>query len=237
MPEDYKIKETETEEEEEKEIEEDQISGQPQVSGIGKNQKVAVIVLAVLAVFVVIMWGVQFKKSINSPFSYNPSETNGNKSSTCQGPDCQEDNEASLKIKDTDGDGLSDWDELYFYKTSPYLEDSDSDGFTDKEEIDSENDPNCPIGRDCSGLEDIMSGTSGAEDNLLEELNLQGIEPEGGEINSEQEEILNEILGGQTNADILRKMLLESGMDEELLNQISDEDLMASYEEVLNVGN
>ena len=48
-----------------------------------------------------------------------------------------------------------------------------------------------------------------------------------------KEEILQKMLEGQGDASALREMLLESGMDEATLNQISDEDLMASYEEVL----
>jgi len=56
---------------------------------------------------------------------------------------------AALKTRDTDGDGLSDYDELYVYKTSPYLRDSDSDGFDDNTEILSGNDPNCPEGKQC----------------------------------------------------------------------------------------
>jgi len=62
----------------------------------------------------------------------------------------QKDMEA-LKTKDTDGDGLSDYDELYVYKTSPYLKDSDSDGIDDKTEVFGGTDPNCPTGKECGG--------------------------------------------------------------------------------------
>lgn len=195
---------------------------------LGKNQKIAVAVLGVLAVAVIVTWMVQLKKSINSPFSYNPTETTES-TETCEGPECQE----SLKTKDTDKDGLSDWDELNVYETSPYLEDSDSDGIPDKEEIETGKDPNCPAGRDCSTLTDTSTGTSTGE-NLSEgtgqNLNIGG---ETGELSPTQEEDLQKMLQGQGDASALRKMLLESGMDEETLSQISDEDLMASYKEVL----
>lgn len=55
-----------------------------------------------------------------------------------------------LKTKDTDGDAISDYDELYTAHTSPYLKDSDGDGTDDKKEIDKGFDPNCPQGRTCS---------------------------------------------------------------------------------------
>ena len=192
---------------------------------LGKNQKIAVAVLGVLAVAVVITWMAQFKKSINGPFSYNPTETTKS-TTTCEGPECQE----SLKTKDTDGDGLTDWDELNIYETSPYLEDSDSDGIFDKEEINSGADPNCPAGRDCSALANISSESSEEASSAELDLNLGST---GEELTSDQEKILQDILGGQSDGSALREMLLESGMDQETLNQISDEDLLASYKEVL----
>ena len=48
----------------------------------------------------------------------------------------------SLYNKDTDGDGLSDFEEIYFYKTNPYDQDTDSDGYFDNLEIKNGYDPN-----------------------------------------------------------------------------------------------
>ena len=210
------------------ELEQDQ--SQRTKQNLGKNQKIAVAVLGVLAVAVIGAWMVQLKKSINSPFSYNPGETNKS-TDTCEGPECQE----SLKTKDTDKDGLTDWDELNIYETSPYLEDSDSDGVFDKEEIEAGKDPNCPIGRDCSST-DLSSGITGGESDLQNQLNLQTATStlgDTGQLTPTQQQDLQKILQGQSDVSSLRKMLLESGMDEKTLNEISDEDLMASYKEVL----
>jgi hypothetical protein len=71
----------------------------------------------------------------------------------------QADKEAEAqKTKDTDGDGLNDYDELQIYNTSPYLADSDSDGLLDKAEISVGTDPNCPKGEECFNT----SGTPGS---------------------------------------------------------------------------
>jgi hypothetical protein len=79
------------------------------------------------------------------------------------GPSEQERLDA-LKRTDTDGDGVSDYDEMNVYKTSPYLKDSDSDGAPDNIEIARGTDPNCPEGKTClsviSGTE-TATGTSG----------------------------------------------------------------------------
>jgi hypothetical protein len=191
-----------------------------QPTPLGSGQKFAVFVLAVFAIAAIGMWMVQFKNSITEPFAYR-----GDSNSSNIGTEAllqEEDSEEALKSKDTDADGLSDWDELYFYKTSPYLEDSDSDGFSDNEEVDSENDPNCPTGRDCYGIEIIDDSNV----NEPEQLDTSG---------QNQEQELQNILDGQGDAATLREMLLEAGIiDKKTLDQISDEDLIKYYQETLN---
>lgn len=65
----------------------------------------------------------------------------------------------ALKEKDTDGDGISDYDELYSTRTSPYLKDSDGDGVLDGVEIQNGADPNCPKGKTCEGFRLLTSIT------------------------------------------------------------------------------
>ncbi|OGF20811.1 hypothetical protein A2316_01750 [Candidatus Falkowbacteria bacterium RIFOXYB2_FULL_38_15] len=116
--------------------------------------------------------------------------------------------------KDTDSDGLTDFDEEYVYKTSAYLDDSDSDGFTDKMEIDSGNDPNCPSGQSCGvaiAVGDDAKTSSG-------EIVLPSVDT---------------FLDGNATPEMVREALRQSGASEEMLASLDDEALMAAYAEVV----
>ena len=108
-----------------------------------------------------------------------------------------------LRQKDTDQDGLSDYDELYVYQTSPFLEDSDSDGIEDQKEIASNSNPNCPKGADCTG--------AAAERTVAE-----NTAPAAADL----------------DAGSLRTLLQNAGVSADVLNAISDEELLRTYLEV-----
>lgn len=221
--------------EEDKDHQDEHYYNQPQP--LQREQKIAATFLAVFGVFVLIMWMAQLKKSIISPLDNLAGQQSATQqeASTCTGSNCAG-NDENLKFKDTDGDGLTDYDELYIYKTSPYLEDSDSDGLTDSAEIAGEKDPNCPEGVDCYGsalLSDEEEGEAEIEIDLSDSIETQNLLTTPETISTGQEEYLNTIMSGEGNVAMLRQALLDFGMDAEVLNQISDEDLMASYQDIL----
>lgn len=114
-----------------------------------------------------------------------------------------------LKNRDTDGDGISDYDELYIYGTSPYLKDTDSDGISDYDEIFVYGtDPNCPEGMDCTGLA-----------NTGENLNI--------DISGESSN--DSLISGNATAETLRETLKNSGVPQYILDNISDEELLEIY--------
>lgn len=205
---------------------------------LSKSQKISVILLAFFAFILIIGWGWQLKKNINSPFTPRLTENSSNKSPAevqkfCRDGNCFSNQDELFKNSDTDKDGLNDFDELYIYKTSPYLEDSDSDGYSDKSELDSGNDPNCPVGRECatSFTDLINEPLVDTEKNGLDGLEL--IPGAGGLINNGVSAD-QDVLSGKSDAQTLRQMLLDAGMDKAILDQISDENLLKSYQEVLN---
>lgn len=111
-----------------------------------------------------------------------------------------------LRTKDTDNDGLSDYDELYVYGTSPYLEDSDSDSYFDKLEIETGNDPLCPAGQKC--LVDSQTVTTSSQAKVTTEALIDPYKISPTEI---------------------RQLLINSGLDQATLDEIDDASLQQMF--------
>ena len=132
------------------------------------------------------------------------------------------------KVTDTDLDGLTDYEELYVYKTSPYLADSDSDGFTDAEELESGNDPNCPTDKDCGNY--YASTDAIGADDVISGIPNSGITTTDVTFDSE-EDVVNFL--NQMSIDEIRQSLIDSGIPEETVNAIDDETLLELFGEAL----
>ncbi|MBI2550801.1 hypothetical protein HYV73_00445 [Candidatus Uhrbacteria bacterium] len=145
--------------------------------------------------------------------------------------------EAALKTRDTDGDGLTDYDELYIYKTSPFIADSDSDGFNDKTEVFSNNDPNCPKGETCaaSPVENVQEAGNAAE------LATRPVPPVPPLLQLEAGSTAGQIMDAdsvynmlsQMDAKEVRQVLREAGVSEQVLSSKSDAEIMALMKETL----
>ncbi len=191
-----------------------------------KDRRQQIILLTVASLFLLVLgvWLKSLKQTVGvsllPPVSNSQSE--GRQTQIFN----QQSSGANSRQQDTDGDGLTDWEELNVYNTSPYLVDSDSDGVSDAEEINKGENPNCAAGQNCV-------------DNL-KELAMPNVPPSVVSLNAEtflsnpsNKQIIEDVLAGKGDAQALRQALLEAGMDKELLDQISDDDLLASYRELI----
>lgn len=127
----------------------------------------------------------------------------------------------TLRSKDTDKDGISDYDELYGYNTSPYLADSDSDGITDSQEIQQGTDPNCPSGQTCS-LAAVDTNTAGtnASSSLLDVLGT----------NTAAETNVN---ANEVTVQELRTTLKNAGAPAATIDALDDATLLSLYRQVV----
>jgi hypothetical protein len=206
---------------------------------LSRNQKIAVVVLGIFGVLVIVFWYVQFNRTLSQSLIHTSttgntanSDTNVDSNGNVIANDANKD-DARLKTQDTDGDGLSDWDELNTYKTSPYLADTDGDGYSDKNEIDSSNDPNCPQGQTCNHSETIAASstdTTGLDSSLNSSDNSSSQS-----LNNTTNNSASMPGGSNVDAASLRAALIKSGQfDKATLDNISDADLLRAYENSLN---
>lgn len=187
-------------------------------NNLNRNQKLALVGLTIFGFFLVGIWLLELNSEIVGPIGFKLSADNT--ASTTQLTTVDQ-----LKSQDTDGDGLSDWDELNIYNTSPYLADSDSDGIPDGVEVANGTDPNCPQGRNCNSI--LLVATSSVP--VIGQSNGGAANSGQTLASSSQTDLLN-LLTGATDAATLRKILIQSGMDKASLDQISDTDLMKNYQ-------
>jgi hypothetical protein len=169
-------------------------SGQQPVKALDTpNTYRLILVLGIAAVIGSGWFVLQTIKDVGTPFAYRNNNTNQTNTSAAL-------ELAKLREKDTDEDGLSDYDELLSYSTSPYLKDSDSDGQTDAQEIEKGTDPNCPAGEACSGQQILTTPTDAT---------------------------------GALTPDFLRQALREAGVAQATLDELSNDDLLRLYQNVL----
>lgn len=163
-----------------------------------ENRKI-LIAFTIFAIFVLAFGFFRLKESIAGPFRLPKNET----------PQLtEEDLYQILSQRDTDGDGLSDWQEIFVYGTSPYLVDSDGDGFSDYEEVMAESDPLDPKSTP--------------------------LDPEPKESSFfDEKENDNEDHYHKFSPNKIRETLLRVGLDSDILNEIDDETLKILYNETV----
>ena len=182
--------------------------------GLSKEQKIGLILLSTFAIFAIGLGILQIRNTMYAPFALNKKIPHMVKEDINS-------NEA-LMFRDTDKDGLNDFDELYVYSTSPYLADTDSDGLADKAEVDKGTDPLCPEGQNCVGAA-VNGDAIPASATFPSATSTLGPAP------SQQD--LDKILSDPAE---IRKILLDSGLDKKILDATSDADLMKLVKEVLS---
>ena len=192
-------------------------------NNLSGKRKLALVGLAVFGIFLVILWAVTLKNEITSPLNFYAANN--------QPVAADQSSDEKLKQQDTDGDGLSDWDELNVYHTSRYVADSDSDGIPDGVEVKNGTDPNCPQGANCQATSPVNSSatssgpTSSPSSNSSSAIN---------NLASSSQADLNKIFSCQ-DATLLRGYLLNSGsIDQKSLDALSDADLLQMCHEQLN---
>jgi hypothetical protein len=186
------------------------------------EERVAFGFIIACAVGAVIFGGLSFASNVRKPFliSYT-----GPRYTTSEEKESEE--TALQRLSDTDEDGISDYDELYIFFTSPYIADSDSDGRSDGTEIAEGGDPSCALGKTCISSETIQSSSMSG---------FLAQEPQAAEGEETEAPTLEQAVGTLQQLSIgeVREFLTASGVDPTELAALSDEQVMEMYLQALS---
>ncbi len=184
---------------------------QPEVlakPGLTKEQKIGFTLLLVFGIITVALGVLQLRNTLYAPFALNNTVPVSIKE--------QVNTVDTLQRRDTDHDGLSDFDELYVYHTSPYLYDTFGYGMSDKEVM-ARGLPLCPgAGKFCSDEVGATTTEQNAGSTIATGLSKDPL------LQNPPAD-LNSVLRDPKQ---LRQMLLQTGMDASILSKVSDSDLM-----------
>jgi hypothetical protein len=158
-----------------------------------------------------------------------------------------------LKTQDTDGDGLSDYSELYAYHSSPYLFSTAGDGISDGVKINSNQNPSCPQGQSCSLINVALPSDTNTALNanyLRQALVAAGVSQEtvANTNDSDLMKMYQNIVNAANNANIanptvgdltnlsgasVRTLLTNIGVDPTVLSKVDDTTLEAIFSQVI----
>jgi len=221
--------------------------------------------LVVLVVISLIFSATNLFNSLKTPFAISSEEAklalnslnfnnNNNINASLENLDA-----ATLSLMDSDEDGLSDYEELAVYKTSPYIPDSDSDGISDSAEVKAGTDPNCPTGQTCqtnvAAMENTNVNSALTVAEMRQWLISQGLKAEDlaklsdadltqfyqeavttsgntNQANSNTNTSNQQVLDSVT-PDQLRAILRDQGLSDADLAKIADVDLQKMWQEIV----
>ncbi|OGH59779.1 MAG: hypothetical protein A2725_02050 [Candidatus Magasanikbacteria bacterium RIFCSPHIGHO2_01_FULL_33_34] len=209
-----------------------------QTRKLSSGQKVGFVLLMVFGILTLSMGALQMRNTIYNPFVIRPINYLSSQAFI--------DDSTRLQQMDTDNDSLTDFEELEFYNTSPYLPDTDSDGIDDNIEIENGTNPLCAEGTDCEILLDtntpeeqiavespvsVESGAADFLDLLAESVSLSEQIPDEQLPDPDQLSIELETL--MNSPELLRQILLSTGkITEEQLKNVTDEELLKLVKDI-----
>ena len=183
------------------------------VGALSREQKLGFALMFIFAVLSVGLGVLQLRNTLYGPLALNSQPPVNLKD--------QVNTIDALRYRDTDHDGLNDFDELYVYGTSPYLYDTFGYGLSDKEVI-AKGLPLCPKGQDCASP--ITTGGAVATANAsTTAIALQG------NLGAAPPNLMDVL----QDTKQVRALLLGAGMDPAVLQKISDNQLQQVVAQIM----
>ncbi len=198
----------------------------------GSSRPLGIILFVLIGASALVLGVLNTNKDILGPMRIDP-----NSSAQADASISGQQNIDALKKKDTDGDGLSDYDELYVYHTSPYIKDSDSDGVPDGVEVKNGTDPNCPQGKDCGTPAPVtLPPVADNADPANVNINMPSLNDVAPDTNTAPASTpdANAPAATPLTATQIRALLKQQGVGDNILGSIDDKTLMDLYNQSLS---
>lgn len=198
---------------------------------LAKEQKLALVLIFVLAGSALGFSLYRVKAMIREPFLVETSSLEDAKRLIGLST---EEQIAQQKRMDTDGDGLSNWDEENLYKTNPYLRDTCGDGLADNVRVITRRGLGCLQTRsDGLDLSGVMATSSDIYDlpGQDQQISGEGIESQASSVELKAVEQINQAMLPRDPAAI--RAVLKEKIGQEELDKISDEELLILYDGAL----
>ncbi|MBI4139076.1 hypothetical protein HY479_02900 [Candidatus Uhrbacteria bacterium] len=210
---------------------------------LAKDQKISAGLLGVCGLIAFALSVQRLQASIRDPFTVSKDKFLQART-TIEGLNPEQRELDASKRRDTDGDGISDYDEKLI-GTSPYLRDTDGDGVPDNVELAQGGNPNCFAGQPCASQEIDLSLVATSSPFLIQR-SVPGGEALYAEFQrgvNDQKRVVREQTGSTSTVleeglvrdpAVIRKVLLDSGkVDPEILNKITDAQLLQVYDQAV----
>ena len=165
----------------------------------------------------------------------------------------------ALKTKDTDHDGLSDYDELFYYKSSPYLFSTAGDGISDGTKVSKGENPSCAENTTCNPTPTINlnadSNTALTPEFLRSALKAAGVAQTTLDTTNDSDllAIYNNIISQSTNRNVttnsisdltvsdlenlsgsdIRQLLVANGISSATLSTVDDTTLQQIFQQII----
>lgn len=199
---------------------------QPEHDTLTPEQRAGFVLVAVTGICAIIVGGFYVMRTLNKPFDIS-----------YEGPLLLSPSEQRAleverqKTQDTDGDSLTDYDELYNYRSSPYLRDTDGDGVGDAAEVQIDGGVNSN-GSVVAGGAGVGSGEFLDTFGQIFGSSFYVPTPDVASLDSATQTGGIEDLS-QVTPEFLRQSLRAQGATEDQLRYVTDQQLLERYLEVL----
>ncbi|MBP9864696.1 hypothetical protein KBC54_04605 [Patescibacteria group bacterium] len=218
-----------------------------QWQNLQKEQKISVCLLGVCGVLVVGLSLYRLQANVVEPFLVDNASIVKSKMLIGQTP---ADLEALQRRTDTDGDGLSDWDETNVYHTNPNLRDSCGDGVVDNIRVATGKNINCPTNQIGIEAKPVTNGDAAATGTVLGTPEAMGslypqIAPgdlvatpkQDAPTSNDPSSIFSDSLSGSALArdPVMIRKALTGKVEDALLQKVSDADLLKLYDEAMAI--